>query len=132
MLVNWRFLIDLLHVKITGLDAKQISELKQIPPSLSTPLKLLNGALLVLLLLLPAAIFSYLAYPNPFQYLGLIKPYKIKFWILSIVIIGLALPVSSLIEQACRHISFSKNTKPSMPYIIVWPKRCCKEINPSI
>ncbi|MBK7764361.1 MAG: CPBP family intramembrane metalloprotease [Bacteroidetes bacterium] len=105
------FLVDLLHVKITGLDAKQISELKQISPSLSTPLKLLNGVLLILLLLLPAAIFSYLAYPNAFQYVGLKKPAKIKYWILSIAAIGLALPVSSLIEQACRHISFFEKYK---------------------
>lgn len=105
------FVIDLLNIKLTGLDSKQISDLKEISPSLSNPLKILNAILLVLLLLVPAVIFSYLAYPKPLQYLGLQKPAKLIYWLLAIAVLALALPVSSLIEQACRHFSFFEKYK---------------------
>jgi membrane protease YdiL (CAAX protease family) len=106
------FLVDRLSIYLTGLSSVEVSELKDIPAEMSNSLKWLNGILLAFLLFLPAALFAYLAYPKPAQYLGLIPSSKRLFWILALVVIALAIPFTSLIEQGVRMIPFLKRFEP--------------------
>lgn len=97
-------LVEVLNVKLTGLSTDAINDLKDYTPALADQLKVINGLLLLITLFLPAMLFAYLAYPSPLRYLGLTLPEKRWFIILGPVLMILALPFTSLLEEWSRLI----------------------------
>lgn len=65
---------------------------------LAHQIKFFNVAMLAMLLLLPALVFAYLAYPSASQYLGLKKQSSVKFILWAICMFILASPFSALLE----------------------------------
>ncbi len=97
-------LIELFNQKITGLSADQINALKEIPAGLANQLKIINDLLLAVILLLPACLFAYLAYPEPAKYLGLTFNVKKHHWLWAITLMAIAIPFVSLLEEWSRLI----------------------------
>ncbi|HNF71801.1 MAG TPA: CPBP family intramembrane metalloprotease [Chitinophagaceae bacterium] len=97
---------EMWSVKFTGLKAEQISTMSSIPHSLSETLKWMNGILLIILLLIPALLFAYLAYPYPLEYLGFRRVSNPSYYVLAFLLLCMALPFSSVIEQGCRDLPF--------------------------
>lgn len=58
------FVVELLNQHFLGVASSSLKELKEISPQLAFRLKILNPVLLLLILLLPAYLFAYLAYPK--------------------------------------------------------------------
>ncbi|MBL7765457.1 MAG: CPBP family intramembrane metalloprotease [Chitinophagaceae bacterium] len=102
---------DLLNVNMTGLNSSQIAELTTYDYPLAQKLKWINGIIQIVMLLLPAAIFTYLAYPSPATYAGLKKPQPIKYLAFGILMLLVALPFSSWLEQLNSLIHFGGEIK---------------------
>lgn len=97
-------LVDGLTFKLTGLSSSAVNDLSDYSPQLADRLKLINGILLLITLLIPALLFAYLAYPAPMRYLGLSSPRSSRMLLLGPVIMLLALPFTSLLEEWSRLI----------------------------
>ncbi|GBL34903.1 hypothetical protein EMGBS15_04980 [Filimonas sp.] len=104
-------LIEMLNTRITGFSSAQINDLKEISPVLANQLKLINTLLLTAILLLPASLFAYLAYPDPLNYLGLTFSIKKRHWIMGIALMLIAIPFTSLLEQWSQLIPAIGNSK---------------------
>lgn len=100
------FAIELLNEKLLGVSASAIENMKEIPPDLAFKLKLLNPVLLVVILLLPAYLFAYLAYPKPAVYLGLKSNVNGSFFGLAILLLAVSFPFVSTLEEWSRMIPF--------------------------
>lgn len=90
---------NFIHVKLTGYTSEQLSAMTVIPNHLAELLKWISPMLLVFLLLLPALLFSYLAYPKPIQYLGLKEPIRAKFMLMGVLWLLVSLPFTNWLEH---------------------------------
>jgi membrane protease YdiL (CAAX protease family) len=93
------YLSDTLNQHFLGLSTLQLSEIETFSNSQATVLKWLNTILLLVMLFLPALLFSYLAYPKPVEYMGLrnIKKTYHLWW--ALVLILIAMPFTGLLED---------------------------------
>jgi uncharacterized protein len=98
------FALEQIHTAWLGFTSLEINDLKEIPPSLSNKLKWTNSFMLLMLLLVPSLIFAYLSFPNPKQYLGLIKPVRTFHWLWGITLLLIAMPFTGLLEEWSRYI----------------------------
>jgi uncharacterized protein len=92
-------IINGLHQKLTGFTPTELETLMDIPAKLANRLKLLNGILLIITMLIPAMLFSYLAYPKPLVYLGLDRKAKPLLIIMASLLMIVAIPFTGLLEQ---------------------------------
>ncbi len=100
------FAIEILNEKLLGVSAAAIEDMKEIPPDLAFKLKLLNPVLLVVILLLPAYLFAYLAYPKPAVYLGLKPNINVSLIGLAVILLAVSFPFVTTLEEWSRMISF--------------------------
>lgn len=104
-------LIEFLNTQIIGFSNEEILGMKDISSELSNKLKFVNATLLAITLLLPAIIFSYLAYPKPSKYLGLDALRKKHHLLWGITLILIAIPFTSLLEEWSQLIPAIGNSK---------------------
>ncbi len=93
------FLLSFLQQKYTGYTQVELSALKVIPDAIILNLKLLEYLAIIIIVLLPALLFAYLAYPKPAKYLGMNLGIKPHHWLWAISLLLVALPFSSLLEK---------------------------------
>lgn len=78
---------------------EHLQELDWKDPAVLSALKLLQAVLSVVTFLLPALIFAYLSDRRPLQYLGAKRPVPAKFWWLGALLLILAFPLASWVNQ---------------------------------
>jgi membrane protease YdiL (CAAX protease family) len=102
MSMSWfvgAFMLEFLNKTILGYSSEAFSKLTEIPAHLSLRFKLVELLAMLIMLFMPAALFAYLAYPKPVEYLRInttIKPFHL---VLGVAIMLLAIPFSSLLEN---------------------------------
>jgi membrane protease YdiL (CAAX protease family) len=93
------FMLEFLNKSLLGYSSEAFSKLTEIPAHLSLRFKLVELLAMLIMLFMPAALFAYLAYPKPAEYLRIntsIKPFHLM---LGVAIILIAIPFSSLLEN---------------------------------
>ncbi|MBK9483331.1 MAG: CPBP family intramembrane metalloprotease [Bacteroidetes bacterium] len=102
------FVVELLNQHFLGVASSSLKELKEISPQLAFRLKILNPVLLLLILLLPAYLFAYLAYPKPATYLGLQSRWVSASFIMAVVLLVVSLPFVATLEMWSTYIPWLK------------------------
>lgn len=100
------FFIDKISQAMTGMSSLEFSQLTEMSKELADKMKIINSILLAMVLLLPAFIFAYLAFPSPTKYLGLNSKLNLQFWILGFILFAVAFPFTSLLEEWNSGFSF--------------------------
>lgn len=93
------FMLEFLNKSLLGYSSEAFSKLTEIPAHLNLRFKLVELLAMLIMLFMPAALFAYLAYPKPAEYLRIntsIKPFHLM---LGVAIILIAIPFSSLLEN---------------------------------
>jgi membrane protease YdiL (CAAX protease family) len=103
--------MEFVNQQLLGYDSATFHELKSIPDTLATPFKLTEIIALLLMLLLPAMLFAYLAYPQPLTYLRADRLAKPSYLLLGICIMLAALPFSGLLEDWSSHLKLNGETQ---------------------
>src|ERR1700722_2834077 len=93
------FMVLTLLPKFSAYSAIQLQSIDEhSPASLISAALIVQGVLSVFIFLIPAFVFSYLAHPDPKEYLGLRAPgKKIQLLLVVLMILG-AMPVLQMIE----------------------------------
>ncbi len=102
------FLGVLILGKITGISILQLQNINQWDPNNSRMIEFIRGMLLLQFLglfLIPALLFAYFSDPAPLRYLGLVKPSKLVYIFLGIVIMISAIPLVEYTGQLNQHMS---------------------------
>lgn len=105
------FIIDFTNQQLMGFTSTQLSELKEIPAELATRFKLAEMTALVVMLLIPAVLFAYLAYPKPAQYLKLNFKIRYYHWLFALLIMAAAMPFSGLLEEWSAKLTYPGQVK---------------------
>ena len=105
------FIIEILTIKMTGIGPVELNEIKTISTDLAAKLKITNAATVLIILLLPALLFAYLAHPSPARYLNLTFDVKPRHWILAILLIVLSIPVGGMLEEWSKFIPAIGNSR---------------------
>lgn len=103
------FLAEVLNNKFLGMGAVELSNLKSVSSEVAFKLKLLNPILLIFILMLPALLFAYLAYPSATQYLGLHSKTSRNYFAIGVLILFVSLPFVSALEEWMQLIPFFKS-----------------------
>jgi membrane protease YdiL (CAAX protease family) len=107
-------MIYLLLPKFTSFTLLQIVGItEQSPIALINTAILVQGILSIFSFLIPAWLFSYLAHPQPAEYIGLRLPGRKIQWVLVILVMLGAIPVLELIESLISQINFGAKIKAS-------------------
>lgn len=93
-----QFVLEFLNNQLLGMTTEEFGNLKEVPQGLAGKFKLTEILAMCYMLLLPAALFAYLSYPKPLEYVRIKIPTKIIYWIMAIVVMTVALPFSGLLE----------------------------------
>lgn len=96
--------MNLFNEYYIGVSSQDILTLTNITDDISFKLKVSNSLGLIIVLLFPALIFSYLAYPKPAEYLGIQKEMSFSLLFISLLVLVVTLPGVSFIEQISRNI----------------------------
>jgi membrane protease YdiL (CAAX protease family) len=92
------YVVNALHESMLGFNPSNPETISQIKPGLANTLKVLEVFGLFIFLGLPALLFSYLAYPKPFTYLGLHKANVPLLMVLGGIVLLSALPLTAWLE----------------------------------
>jgi len=105
------FVLEFLNQSLLGYTSEQMQNLKEIPALLQNRFKLTEMLALVVMLLLPAVLFAYLAFPSPVRYLRMKAPLSFAHLLFGVLLMIAALPFSGLLERwnAGLHISQEVN-----------------------
>lgn len=93
------FLINFLNTHIVGYDSEALQAMKEIPTNIVNRIKLVEVIAAMAIFLVPGLLFAYLAFPDPIQYLGLKSLSKNRHLFMGILLLVIALPFSTLLEQ---------------------------------
>ena len=104
------YLAEILNEKFLGVSTVALESMKEISASLALKLKILNPILLIIILLLPALLFAYLAYPKPAVYLGLQAKSPTTTFLLAMVLLLVTMPLVSALEEWGQWIPIFKET----------------------
>lgn len=105
------YIMEFANQKLLGYDSETFRNLTSVPESLSIPFKITEVIALGVMLLLPAMLFAYLAFPKPLTYLKIDVSPQVSFIVISICIMLAALPFSGLLEEWSSKIKLSGDTK---------------------
>ncbi len=105
------FLMTIMNQQLLGISTDTLRGLTEIGDDLAGKIKIVEMLALVIMLLMPAALFSYLAHPRPLYYVGMRKIPKFNLFALSIVWLIVALPFSGLLEHWSSKITFTGDLK---------------------
>lgn len=100
--------------RLYNVSFDQLQNLDISQPGVLPALKLLQGVLSTVIFMLPALVFSYLSDQRPLNYLGVKKPIPLNFWWLGAILLFLAFPLASWVNQLNQHIhlpAFMKATE---------------------
>jgi uncharacterized protein len=100
--------------RLYNVSFDQLQNLDLSQPGVLPALKLLQGVLSIVIFMLPALVFSYLSDQRPLNYLGVKKPIPVNFWWLGAILLLLAFPLASWVNQLNQHIhlpAFMKATE---------------------
>lgn len=107
-------MIGMLMPVFTGIDITQLKDItEQSPRPVVQAMLLLQGLSNLFMFLIPAALFAYLAHPQPGGYLGLRKPGKYMQLLLAILIMAGVAPFLSTIEHWLSYINFGEDARKS-------------------
>ncbi|MBK8145930.1 MAG: hypothetical protein IPK62_13575 [Bacteroidetes bacterium] len=104
------YIADLLNQKFLGVSSAALESMTELSPALAFKLKILNPVLLIIMLLLPALLFAYLAYPFPTKYLGMQKGVQPMLLLMCIALLGASLPIVSALEEWSQKIPLFSNS----------------------
>lgn len=93
------FFINFLNTTFVGYDSQTLQTMKEIPAHLINRIKLVEVIAAIAVFLVPGILFAYLAFPDPLQYLGLKSLSKKRHVLMGILLLVIALPFSTLLEQ---------------------------------
>lgn len=103
--------------KMYNISLEQIQSLSVEQPSVLAALKLLQGILSVVIFLVPALLFAYLSDRKSMRYIGFRQPVPLKFWWLGLLLMVLAFPAASWLNQVNQQMhlpGFMKETEESL------------------
>lgn len=109
-LVGLEFHSILLH-KLTGYSATQLAALEHLPEKVGLVYRWLQPLVLTLVLLVPALLFAYLAYPNATQYLGLKQTFTANQMLWGITFILIVLPAANWLSTWNESLEWVSKTK---------------------
>ncbi len=106
------YIAEFLNEKFLGVSSAALESMTEISPKLAFKLKVLNPILLIIMLLLPAFLFAYLAYPLPRTYLGLQSGVPSPLLLMSLLLLLTSMPIVSALEEWSKMLPFftSKGT----------------------
>lgn len=94
-----------------GVSLEDIQQLNFDNPGVITAMKWLQAILSISIFLIPAIIFAYLSDRRPLPYLGHKTPQPASFWWLGIVLMLLAFPAASWLNQVNQEMSLPASLK---------------------
>lgn len=103
--------------KFYGVPVEQLQELDFSKPGVVSALKMIQGILSVVIFLVPSLLFAYLSDQRACRYIGCKKPVPFNFWWLGFMLMLLAFPAASWLNQLNQQIQFPewmKSTELSM------------------
>ncbi|MBC6491145.1 type II CAAX prenyl endopeptidase Rce1 family protein [Flavihumibacter stibioxidans] len=103
--------------KLYGVPVEQLQELDFSKPGVVSALKMIQGILTVVIFLVPSLLFAYLSDQRACRYIGCKKPVPLNFWWLGFMLMLLAFPAASWLNQLNQQIQFPewmKSTELSM------------------
>lgn len=105
------FILNYVNLQLLGYDSETFRSLKEVPSTLALPFKITELVALLLMLLLPALLFAYLAYPSPLTYLRLDAKMRYGILLLGICILLAALPFTGMLEEWSSKLQLSGEAK---------------------
>jgi membrane protease YdiL (CAAX protease family) len=103
--------------RMYNITIEQIQELQINDPAVLSALKMLQGLLSIVIFLLPALLFAYLSDRQAFRYIGFKRPVPVKFWWLGLMLMILAFPAASWLNQLNQNLhlpEFMSGTEQSL------------------
>lgn len=104
------YLAEILNEKFLGVSTATLESMTEISPALALKIKILNPILLIIILLLPALLFAYLAYPKPAVYLGLHAKSQASIFLIAMILLLVTMPLVSALEEWGQWIPFFKES----------------------
>lgn len=92
------FFFDMSIHRILHMKSEDVQTMTEFTPAVASSLRWILPVSNMLILLLPALVFSYLAFPQPGQYLGIQKPNKILMVVIAMLWFVCSMPFSSWLE----------------------------------
>ena len=92
--------------KLYGVPIEQLQELDFSKPGVVPALKMIQGILTVVIFLVPSLLFAYLSDRRACRYIGCKKPVPVNFWWLGFMLMVLAFPAASWLNQVNQQIHF--------------------------
>lgn len=103
--------------KLFDLSTVQLQVMNFDEPGVLGALKLLQAILTIVIFLLPALVFAYLSDKRPLNYIGMKSPVPGRFWWIGVLLLILAFPLASWLNQVNQNIhlpAFMKATEDTM------------------
>ncbi|ULQ52283.1 type II CAAX endopeptidase family protein [Flavihumibacter fluvii] len=103
--------------KFHNLSPEQLQATNFNDPAVLAALKVVLAVMTIVIFLLPALVFAYLSDKRPLQYIGLKKPAPVNFWWLGALMMLLAFPLASWLNQINQNLhlpSFLKSTEDAL------------------
>lgn len=101
-------LTDQLNNYVIGKELKELAALHPDSALLQNS-KWMNALSIVVAFLLPAALFAYLAYPKPIDYVKLNRHFSAKYILFAVLLLFISIPASDWLQQASSLIPVPKS-----------------------